>query len=322
MPPPLDLPEPPTQATLALARAQLATLTDASKALEHKIFDARDALSRLIDERQAAIRDMERELALLDDALALARAYVAPIKRLPHELLRHVFVLVFDDCAWSAWVLAAVCALWRRVALAMPVIWSKIRLVTTQAASAETIRLWLERSGRTVPLDIEILLKSSPGPVHSALLDGLSRRRYLSVPHAVAGDPWVPGAPGWATPPPPLTHGGAGGMHLQLTVQVPVPVMVPANDGGGGAAAGLPLPPDAPHTHAHGHEWEIPPLLVGSSDQQVQQQQQQQQQRNGPLSQQRLRKNMHWGHIAFYYLVEQMHRWERRYCMPGETHPW
>ena len=29
------------------------------------------------------------------------------------------------------------------------------------------------------------------------------------------------------------------------------------------------------------------------------------------LSQQRLRKNMHWGHIAFYYLVEQMHRWER-----------
>ena len=27
--------------------------------------------------------------------------------------------------------------------------------------------------------------------------------------------------------------------------------------------------------------------------------------------QQRLRKNMHWGHIAFYYLVEQMHRWER-----------
>lgn len=28
-------------------------------------------------------------------------------------------------------------------------------------------------------------------------------------------------------------------------------------------------------------------------------------------SQQKLRKNMHWGHIAFYYLCEQMHRWER-----------
>ncbi|OSD04503.1 hypothetical protein PYCCODRAFT_1353773, partial [Trametes coccinea BRFM310] len=294
----LDLPEPPTQATLALARAQLATLTSASKALEQKLVDARDALARIVDERQAAIRDMERELALLDDSLALARAYVSPIKRLPHELLRHVFVFVFEDCAWSAWVLAAVCTLWRKVALAMPVIWSKIRLVTTQASSAETIRLWLERSGRSVPLDIEIILKSSPGPVHAALLDGLSRRRYLSVPQGVAGDPWVPGAPGWATPPP-LAHGGAGGMHLQLTVQVPVPVMVPANDGGGGGAAGLHPPTDAPHTHGHGHEWEVPPLL------------QQQQQRNGPLSQQRLRKNMHWGHIAFYYLVDQMHRWER-----------
>ncbi len=41
----------------------------------------------------------------------------------------------------------------------------------------------------------------------------------------------------------------------------------------------------------------MPPLLVNPE--------------RSSSSQQRLRKNMHWGHIAFYYLVEQMHRWER-----------
>ena len=41
----------------------------------------------------------------------------------------------------------------------------------------------------------------------------------------------------------------------------------------------------------------MPPLLVNPE--------------RGPQAQQRLRKNMHWGHIAFYYLVEQMPRWER-----------
>ncbi|KAI0329557.1 hypothetical protein GY45DRAFT_1304628 [Cubamyces sp. BRFM 1775] len=297
---PLDLPEPPTQASIAHARAQLVALHDDSHALEQRILDARDALARIVEERQAAIRDMERELAVLDDAVALTKAYVSPIKRLPHELLRHIFLFNFDDCAWSAWVLAAVCSLWRKVALAMPTIWSKIRLVTTQASSAETIRLWLERSGRTVPLDIEIILKSPS--VHSAALDSISRRRYLSIPHA-AGDPWV-AAGGWATPPP-LVHTGAPGgtaVHLQLggthpTVHV-VPVQAVVNDGVG------PAPPPSPPGHTH--EWEMPPLMpaVAAAAAAVAE-------RTSPFAQQRLRKNMHWGHIAFYYLVEQMHRWER-----------
>ncbi|KAI0355357.1 hypothetical protein OH77DRAFT_1504200 [Trametes cingulata] len=287
----LDLPEPPTQATIALARAQLAHLHDTTKGLEARINDARDALARIVEERTAAIRDMERELAAVEDRLALTKAYVSPIKRLPHELLRHIFLFNFEDCAWSAWVLSAVCAVWRKVALSMPTLWSKIRLVTTQASSAETIRLWLERSGRTVPLDIEIILKSPS--VHSGVVDSLARRRYLSVPPHAAGDPWVAG--GWTTPPPLAQTAVAGGtaVHLQIggahpTVHVvPVQAVVP-NDTVG------PAPPSPP---PHAHEWDMPPLITSE--------------RTQPLSQQRLRKNMHWGHIAFYYLVEQMHRWER-----------
>ncbi|KAH9854999.1 hypothetical protein C2E23DRAFT_867092 [Lenzites betulinus] len=281
----LDLLEPPTQATIAHARAQLDSLTSSAHTLEEQILDARDALARLVDERQAAIRELERELAAAEDRLAHTRAYVAPIRRLPHELLRQIFTFSFGDCAWTAWVLAAVCSLWRKVALAMPTLWSKIRLVTTQASSAETIRLWLERSGRSVPLDIEIILKSPS--LHTAATDSLSRRRYLSVPHA-AGDPWVAG--GWTTPPPLVQTAGAGGtaVHLQIGGAHPTMHVVPvqavvANDGVGAA------PPSPPHSQ----DWEV----VGTE--------------RTAVSQQRLRKNMHWGHIAFYYLVEQMPRWER-----------
>lgn len=122
-----DFPEPPTEAAVAHARAQLASYTHDSRALERRIQDARDALARIVEDRQSAIFEMERELASLEDKLAYTKAYVSPIKRLPHELLRHIFLFTFDDCAWSAWVLSAVCSLWRRLVLSMPRLWSKVR---------------------------------------------------------------------------------------------------------------------------------------------------------------------------------------------------
>lgn len=122
----LDLPEPPTQATITQARAQLVSLHDTSRHLEARIAEARDVLARIVDERTAALRELERELATVEDRVALTKAYVSPIKRLPHELLRQIFLFNFEDCAWSAWVLSAVCALWRKVALGMPTLWSKV----------------------------------------------------------------------------------------------------------------------------------------------------------------------------------------------------
>ncbi|KAI1796059.1 hypothetical protein LXA43DRAFT_1160470 [Ganoderma leucocontextum] len=289
----LDFPEPPTEAAIAHARAQLSLYQDDSRALEQKIQDARDELARILEERQTAIREMEKELASLEDRVALTKAYVSPMKRLPNELLRHIFTFNFDDCAWSAWVLSAVCSLWRRLVLNMPRLWSKIRLVTTQASSAETIRLWLERSGRTVPLDIEIVLRSPS--VHSGLVDSLSRRRYL--PHA-AGDPWIAGNGGWPTTPPLIhtptaTAPGGTAVHLQIGGAHPTVHVVPVQAVVAGDAMGPP-PPSPPHTHTT--DWD-PPMLMTPE--------------RSTLSQQRLRKNMHWGHIAFYYLVEQMPRWER-----------
>ena len=122
----LDFPEPPTEAAIAHARAQLTRYHEDFRALERKIQDERDVLARIVEERQNAIREMEKDLASLEDKVALTKAYVSPIKRLPNELLRHIFMFNFDDCAWSAWVLSAVCSLWRRLVLNMPKLWSKV----------------------------------------------------------------------------------------------------------------------------------------------------------------------------------------------------
>lgn len=63
--------------------------------------------------------------------------------------------------------------------------------------------------------------------------------------------------------------------------------------------------PGAQHVHGGATEvmqgnddlWGMPPLVASE--------------RERSSNHQRSKKNMHWGHIAFFYLVEQMHRWKR-----------
>ncbi|GBE89011.1 hypothetical protein SCP_1500130 [Sparassis crispa] len=284
----VNLPEPATQATLADARRELVSDRLAVRVLSDKIQAAEDDLARIVEESRCAVRDMERERAALQEKVALTLAYISPIRRLPHELLRYIFLLNFEDYPCCAWVLSAVCSLWRRLVLSMPVLWSKIRLVTTQSTSADTIRLWLERSGTSVPLDIEIFLRSEP----FSGIDLSCRRRSSST----SAHGWTYGPAGWTTTPSPLAHPGLGANAHATYVQVPqtagihfFPIaqaaqLVVAN----GVAS-------APSTASQEDPWDMPPLVSAE--------------RAPSLS--RSKTSMHWGHIAFFYLVEQMRRWER-----------
>ncbi|KAI0938662.1 hypothetical protein AcW1_001666 [Taiwanofungus camphoratus] len=167
-----------------------------------------------------------------------------------------------------------------------------IRLVTTQATSPDTIRLWLERSGNTVPLDIEIFLRSHPP--QQTVLEPHPRRRNPTAPIHGFADQWGVNA-GWASPPG-TAHAALGGngptTYLQQTPGIHIlplgqaPQFVVANGAGVVSAQAM---------HAHDDLWGMPPLV--SSE-------------RAP-SASRTKRNMHWGHIAFFYLVEQMHRWER-----------
>ena len=130
--------------------------------------------------------------------------------------------------------------------------------MTTPYANADTIRLWLERSGSAIPLDIEIFLQ-----VHTASSKAARRRSLSPIRHTLL---------------PPI---GAQYVHIPP----PPPILPPQNPF---------LTPPSPTLNPT----DSPPPTPST-------------QPTTPTTSTFSRTSLHWGHIAFYYLVEQMHRWER-----------
>lgn len=126
-------PDPPTEATLQDARRELGLQRDSLSSLTSKISEAEIALSQLVSDSQSAINDMQKERLALEKQVESTMGYIAPIRRLPQELLRGIFLFGFEDYPCCAWVLSAVCSLWRRMALSMPIIWSKVYIVLPSA---------------------------------------------------------------------------------------------------------------------------------------------------------------------------------------------
>ncbi|KAF7300630.1 D-ser-dehydrat domain-containing protein [Mycena chlorophos] len=247
--------EPPTTSSLASARASLVEGVRTTQLLGSQIVAAKDRLVQNMTEAKNAIDDLEREQRLAKENVAQMLAYLAPVRRLPGDVLNEVFVWCFEEHPCVAWVLATVCRTWRRQALAMPRLWSKIRLVTNQSSSPDTVRLWLERSGQTAPLDIEI---------------------YLRVVHA-SGD---------AAPPPPInSYRRPHRRHELPPSYIPAP---PQNAAPGVQTSPHFTPESTPTVIPQHHTWESPA--------------------SGPSHS---AKEAHWGHVAVYYLVKEMHRWQR-----------
>ncbi|KAL0958467.1 hypothetical protein HGRIS_000606 [Hohenbuehelia grisea] len=271
-----NLTEPPTDNSLSHARLRLVEDEQTLQAITRKIDKAKTELAQLVADSQCAINEMDEERVRLEDRVFQTKAYLSPIRRLPNELLRQIFLFNFDDYPCCAWVLAAVCTMWRKLALSMPTLWSKIRLLTTQHSSADTIRLWLERSGNHCLLDIEIFLrvtKSSPE---------ISRPRRSTSPTT-----WHipvthhPGTTHYFIPPPP---------HATTTTTTTI----------SSGAPGIPILPPAhtpiiiPPSPSQHDSWSASPSPTSE--------------RSVPTVS---RSSMHWAHIAIFYLVEQMPRWER-----------
>lgn len=118
--------DPPTKETLVNARRSLEVARASVEEISLKIDAAETALAQLVRESRLAINELEGQRAELEDQVSRALAYLSPIRRLPMELLREIFVWSFEEHACSAWVLAAVCPSWRRLALRIPLIWSKV----------------------------------------------------------------------------------------------------------------------------------------------------------------------------------------------------
>jgi hypothetical protein len=123
----IDLPEPATEATLADARRALEIQRRSLLHITGKIDSSEAALAQIVADSRCAINEMAKERATLEEKIFHTMAYLSPIRRLPFELLRQIFLFNFDDYPCCAWVLCAVCSLWRKTALSMPRIWSKVR---------------------------------------------------------------------------------------------------------------------------------------------------------------------------------------------------
>jgi hypothetical protein len=145
----VDYPEPPTDAAVADARRELQVQQEQLLALSEKIICEEDALAQIVAERKCAIRDLRREKLVLEERVSYTKAYISPIRRLPHELLRYIFLFNFDDHPCCAWVLAAVCTLWRRLTLSMPRLWSK---VSQRSSSASFVIVPYVRRKQLLPL--------------------------------------------------------------------------------------------------------------------------------------------------------------------------
>lgn len=160
---------------------------------------------------------------------------------------------------------------------------SQIRLVTNPRTSADTVRLWLERSGSKVPLDIEIYLRVDPSSSEIPSRSRSRRRRSSSPPPAVFY--------------PSVSFHPNNQNALPMTVPTSITqFMVPHP-----ATTPFVLPSLSHHVHdgwgsspSHGFVGE----RVTQSQDKV----------SAPGAN---RGAAHWGYIAIYYLVEQMHRWER-----------
>ncbi|EAU81505.2 hypothetical protein CC1G_10963 [Coprinopsis cinerea okayama7 len=283
-------PDPPTRETLASARRALEAKRASIQALSGEIDAAEKALAEIVRESRCAINQLEEERARLVEEEMATLAYLSPLRRLPQELVREIFMWCFEEHPCCAWILAAVCTSWRRLALRMPLLWSKIRLITTPSASADTIRLWLERSGDVVPLDIEIFLRVAPPALHNH--DAASSRRgsinSLTGPSSSSVQ--------WASPPPNAITPAA----YVAPQPTPPPPAAPANGGGTTTTTAANVSAGAPGT--------TPTVIPQSSSPHDPWNVQQTTDRT-PASASKI--SMHWGHIAFFYLGEQMHRWER-----------
>ncbi|KIK65773.1 hypothetical protein GYMLUDRAFT_370116 [Collybiopsis luxurians FD-317 M1] len=121
------------------------------QSLDRDLVDYRNEISRLETELQSARARYE---GARKKTITL-RSLLAPIHRLPNELLIYIFDCVCDDVfdSWSIkmsnspFFLSAVCGRWRFLCLSHPKMWSKFDVhCTTGSKGGNAVDLYIERS--------------------------------------------------------------------------------------------------------------------------------------------------------------------------------
>jgi len=125
--------------------------------------------AELVEARRVAALESESGPAALENDIFARKAWIAPIRRLPHETLSLIlFELSIDD--WKAPLkLQGVCRLWRNILLDTPVAWSFINLdEEDEEPDPDIISKFLERS-RNASMHIHVFHESAPSILGQAI---------------------------------------------------------------------------------------------------------------------------------------------------------
>src|SRR5258706_6591891 len=123
----------------------------------------RDYQTRITQHRRQAEReigDTQSKVWTLEQKNSYAASLLAPIRRLPTEMLSDIFTVAIKVYGYPSLRLMRVCRSWRWVLMTMPRIWSTIKVRTW--TSTDFIKFLLERT-RRVTLDVEIDTDSDSG---------------------------------------------------------------------------------------------------------------------------------------------------------------
>ncbi|TFK66997.1 hypothetical protein BDN72DRAFT_843559 [Pluteus cervinus] len=133
------------------------------------------------DKHAGARRKIDEEISCLRQRLVTlrrARNTLAPISMLPTELINLIFLFVWGSSTQSyipIW-LSSVCQQWRDIVLHSPVLWSRIRALTTRH-----IALYIARSGN-MPLSFKVRgVPPRPLEVFQAIWDQFPRTKDLII---------------------------------------------------------------------------------------------------------------------------------------------
>jgi F-box-like len=138
------------------------------------------------------IQELEQERAELDKEIGNDKGFIAPIRRLPSELLSEVFI--WSEINGNPWPITKVCRSWRSVALRTPQLWNHI--VLTEALGSLKVGygrgygyMNFSRSLKTAPSEEERegsqRCKTIKGLQNALKLAGNTRLRIIiSIGHA------------------------------------------------------------------------------------------------------------------------------------------
>ncbi|KAJ7048282.1 hypothetical protein C8F01DRAFT_1192541 [Mycena amicta] len=120
-----------------------------------------------MDRLQTLIKGLESRRDILQKFISAHRALISPMRRMPPEILQHIFGEVLPErrnCAISKkegpLLLGLVSKSWRAVTLATPRLWASVHIVVPPLSHVEALARWLQivwlpRSGIR-PLDISL----------------------------------------------------------------------------------------------------------------------------------------------------------------------